>query len=419
MSSSVIVENMSKQYRIGEMHREKQLRNIIGHFLKKPFVKSKNVTFWAVKDVSFEIEEGGIVGIIGRNGAGKSTLLKLISKIAYPTYGVIKVKGRISSLLEVGTGFHEELTGRENIHLNGSILGMTKKEIKAQMDSIIEFSGVEKFIDTPIKKYSSGMRLRLGFSVAAHLDSEVLLVDEVLAVGDVDFQNKCLKKMDNLREGGRTVIFISHNLEAIESLCQRVIWIDNGQIKEDGESGSVIKNYLSAYVHEQNKVFDFNDIAARGGNGQLRITGLQFLNLNKKPVEYIRSGDSLIARIAYSANEEIKNPHFALEIFTEYGTKITSFNTWLSGFNISSLPIGKGSIELVINSLDLFPGRYFVSLWSASAGNIWYDRLDQCAILDVETSDYFKTGRIMKGQNDYGVAIFPCTWRINNQCPLN
>jgi len=414
MVSSVIVKNVSKQYQIGEMYRVNTLRDAFSNLLNKPLIKSKHRTFWAIKDVSFLIEEGSIVGIIGRNGAGKSTLLKLISKIAHPTSGSIKVKGRISSLLEVGTGFHEELTGRENIYLNGSILGMTKKEITTKMNSIIDFSGVEKFIETPIKKYSSGMRLRLGFSVAAHLNSEVLLVDEILAVGDVEFQKKCLKKMDNLKEGGRTVIFVSHNLEAVENLCQRVMWIENGKIMEEGEPSQVIRNYLSAYAQGQTEGFDFNDFEARSGNGQLRITGMQILNSDKKPEKFVMSGDCLIAKIFYFANEKIKNPHFAFEIFTEYGTKITSFNTWISGFEISSLPPGEGFIELKIDSLDLFTGRYYISLWSASAGNIWYDRLDQCAILDVEPTDYFKTGRIMTKQH-YGIVIFPCTWRVNAQ----
>ena len=413
MANAITAKNVCKRYFIGELYRVNTFRDAVSRFFSRaPRDTPRRRIFWAIDDVSFDIEAGSIVGIIGRNGAGKSTLLKLISKIAYPTSGSITVDGRISSLLEVGTGFHEELTGRENIYLNGSILGMTKTEINAKMGSIIDFSGVEKFIDTPIKKYSSGMRLRLGFAVAAHLNSEVLLVDEILAVGDVEFQKKCLKKMDTLKEGGRTVVFVSHNLEAVENLCQRVIWIENGKIMQDGEPVRVIKNYLSVYAQEQTEGFDFSGIEARSGNGQLRITGMQILSAEKKPVKYVMSGDYLIARIYYLAHETIKNPHFAFEIFTEYGTKVTSFNTWVSGFDIASLPPGKGFVELRVDSLALFTGRYFITLWSASSGNIWYDRLDQCAVLNVEPSDFFKTGRLMKKQH-YGIAIFPCTWRVS------
>src|SRR5206468_10115511 len=201
----------------------------------------KPETIWALKDVSFKVQEGEVLGIIGRNGAGKSTLLKVLSKITYPTSGKMKVNGRLAALLEVGTGFHGELSGRENIFLNGSILGMTRKEIEAKLDAIVSFAGVERFLDTPVKHYSSGMFLRLGFAVAAHLEPDVLLVDEVLAVGDAAFQKKCLNAMDEMRSGGRTVLFVSHNLAAVENLCSRALWIDNGQIRLDGKPKDVIE----------------------------------------------------------------------------------------------------------------------------------------------------------------------------------
>ena len=220
MGEAIHVEHLTKRYRLGSLRHETMLREVItGMFRKRE--RREDQTILAVNDLNFKVDQGEVVGLIGRNGAGKSTTLKLLSKITYPTSGKIHVKGRVASLIEVGTGFHDELTGRENIYLNGSILGMRKKEIDQRIDQIIHFAGVEKFIDTPIKRFSSGMRLRLGFAVAAHMDPDVLFVDEVLAVGDADFQKKCLTAMDELRSGGRTVIFVSHNMAAIENLCPR------------------------------------------------------------------------------------------------------------------------------------------------------------------------------------------------------
>lgn len=411
MAHSIVVENLSKQYRIGQLYRETMLRDALVNFVKHPLRKKQIETIWALKEVSFAIKEGETFGIIGRNAAGKSTLLKVLAKITHPTSGTVEVNGRVASLLEVGTGFHQELTGRENIYLNGSILGMKKKEIDTKLDEIIAFSGVEKFIDTPIKRYSSGMRLRLGFAVAAHLLAEVLLIDEILAVGDAEFQKKCLNAMDNLSSHGRTVLFVSHNMEAVENLCRRVIWIEGGQIRQDGDAREVIKAYLSTFAGAKQTGYDLHYIEKRGGNGAIRFTGIEFLSPDRRPQKLIRSGDSVVARLHYHAEKRIRNPHFALELFTELGTKVTSFNTWSSGFEISFLPPGDGYIELEVDSLNILADRYYISLWSASAGNLWYDRLDQCAILDIEASDFYQSGRKMTKQH-FGLAIFPCKWRL-------
>ncbi|HXE13043.1 MAG TPA: ABC transporter ATP-binding protein, partial [Bryobacteraceae bacterium] len=249
MPTAIQVDNISKQYVLGRFNEGATLRETLTGMAANIFRKSRTKTdiLWALKNVSFSVEEGEVVGIVGRNGAGKSTLLKVLSKITYPTSGRISVKGRVASLLEVGTGFHEELTGRENIYLNGSILGMTKKEVDSKFDAIVEFSGVARHIDTPIKRYSSGMRLRLGFAVAAHLDPEVLIVDEVLAVGDAGFQKKCLGAMEELRSDGRTVLFVSHNLAAVENLCTRAIWIENGGVQQDGPTREVIEAYMGTF----------------------------------------------------------------------------------------------------------------------------------------------------------------------------
>lgn len=265
--TAIKVENLSKIYRIGVKDNiPEHFGNVIFDFIKSPIrnyhkyrslyrfedidfdqVENKNNTsdyIWALRNISFQIEKGEVVGIIGRNGAGKSTLLKILSRITDPTKGFAEIKGKISSLLEVGTGFHQELTGRENIYLNGTILGMTKTDIDAKFDAIVDFSGIEKYIDTPVKRYSSGMGVRLAFSVAAYLEPDILFIDEVLAVGDLDFQRKCLNKMQNIGQQGRTVLFVSHNMQAITRLCSRAILLDNGQIIADGKSSEVVTKYM-------------------------------------------------------------------------------------------------------------------------------------------------------------------------------
>jgi len=257
--SVIKVENISKRYRLGL--REKQSDTLVGQIsnvIRSPWDNLKRLkrmnlfgpedesVFWALKDVSFEVTEGEVLGIIGKNGAGKSTLLKILSQITEPTSGKIEIHGRVASLLEVGTGFHPELSGRENIYMNGTILGMTRREIYSKLDEIIDFSGVEKFIDTPVKFYSSGMKVRLGFSVAAHLDPEILIIDEVLAVGDYEFQKKCLGKMEDVSKNqGRTVLFVSHNMAAVKNLCTKAIILKNGVEDEYGNTDTIVKNYLS------------------------------------------------------------------------------------------------------------------------------------------------------------------------------
>ncbi|HWQ49978.1 MAG TPA: ABC transporter ATP-binding protein, partial [Methanosarcina sp.] len=247
--SIIEVKHLSKQYNIGMDTTYKTLSESFTSAVRHPLktlkdLQNQNETFWALKDVSFEVEKGEVMGIIGRNGAGKSTLLKILSRITYPTEGEVTMRGRVGSLLEVGTGFHLELSGRENIYFNGAILGMKKKEIDEKFDEIVKFSGVEKFLDTPVKRYSSGMQVRLAFSVAAHLEPEILIVDEVLAVGDAAFQKKCLGKMSEVSKGGRTVLFVSHNMQALNSLCQTAILLEQGQKVYSGPTMEAINHYL-------------------------------------------------------------------------------------------------------------------------------------------------------------------------------
>jgi lipopolysaccharide transport system ATP-binding protein len=257
MSSIIEIRGMGKKYKLAETQRYLALRDVISNAGKKLFTrKEKEKEFWALQDINLDIQPGERVGIIGKNGAGKSTLLKILSRITPPTTGSIKLHGRVASLLEVGTGFHTELTGRENIYLNGSILGLKKAEITRQLDAIIDFSGVEKFIDTPIKHYSSGMQLRLAFSVAAHLEPEILLIDEVLAVGDIEFQKKCLGKMEEVSTNhGRTILFVSHNLDSLRKFCSTTILLDGGKIIEQGGTEQVISLYVSKHLETNAEMF--------------------------------------------------------------------------------------------------------------------------------------------------------------------
>jgi len=276
MKSIISARNISKQYRIGQREAYGTLRDTLASAFSAPFRRlsgngrSPTETIWALRDVGFEVATGEAVGIIGRNGAGKSTLLKILSRITEPTTGRIDLYGRVGSLLEVGTGFHPELTGRENIFLNGAILGMQRVEIERKFDEIVSFAEIERFLDTPVKRYSSGMYMRLAFAVAAHLEPEILLVDEVLAVGDAQFQKKCLGKMGEVAREGRTVLFVSHNMMAVQNLCRRAIWLDGGQIVGSGESGQVVADYLQhSFSALAEQVWE--DIATAPGNDKVRL----------------------------------------------------------------------------------------------------------------------------------------------------
>ena len=418
MTTAIIAENISKQYRLGQLKGKVLLREALAGLVRRPFTRrddDETQSLWALRDISFEVPEGQVLGLVGRNGAGKSTLLKVLSRITFPTTGRMKVNGRLASLLEVGTGFHQELSGRENIYMNGSILGMKKREIDAKMDEIVAFADVERFLDTPIKRYSSGMRLRLGFAVAAHLEPDVLLVDEVLAVGDMGFQKKCLRAMGELRAGGRTVVFVSHNMAAVENLCSRAIWIDGGRIREDGESRSVIQSYLSTFAQAAASGTDLRAVEPRRGTGEARYTKLEMLSPDGKPISVIRSGDGVMMRLHYEAFKTLSQAHFGVEVFTHLGTLVTSFSTWLTGFNIESVPKGEGYIDVHVPTLPLVPDRYYLSLWLASVGPK-YDHVDLCATFDVEAADVHKSGRQMDER--FGIVFVPSQWKHPSLTPV-
>jgi len=329
MNNAVEVKNLSKRYTIGQKERYLTLRDLFVKAAKAPInlVKGKKFVkkeqFWALKDVNFEVKEGEVVGIIGRNGAGKSTLLKILSRITEPTEGEVKLNGRVSSLLEVGTGFHPELTGRENIYLNGAILGMRKREIDEKFDKIVEFSGVEKFLDMPVKRYSSGMQVRLAFSVAAHLEPDILIIDEVLAVGDAEFQKKCLGKMDQVtKEAGRTILFVSHDMSAIKKICNRVIILENGEMIFDGEVEEGIKRYFKDKSINKPEI-DFHtgeDMTKK----KLYFKKARLLNQKGIPEIHFEYGDKIKLEIEYIVNTTLDNSLLGVEIINSEGTTILS-----------------------------------------------------------------------------------------------
>jgi lipopolysaccharide transport system ATP-binding protein len=274
MTTAIAVEQLSKSYRIGELQSTYgTLRDSLSAGVRRIFSRDHHSHYeeiWALRDVSFEVTEGEVLGVIGRNGAGKSTLLKILTKITNPTEGTVTLRGRVGSLLEVGTGFHPELTGRENVFLNGSVLGMKRREIHQKFDEIVEFAGVEQFIDTPVKRYSSGMSVRLAFAVAAHLEPEILLVDEVLAVGDAEFQRRCLGRMEDMSQSGRTVLFVSHNMQTVTQLCDRAIWLDRGRAVRDGPGSGVVAEYLQS-GHGSSSSCEWPDLDSAPGDGLVRL----------------------------------------------------------------------------------------------------------------------------------------------------
>ena len=358
---AIIVENLGKRYTIGHQRANRDgLRHAIESAIREPLTwlrssrqkKLQQVDFWALKDVSFHIKQGEVVGIIGSNGAGKSTLLKILSRITVPSEGRIRIDGRIASLLEVGTGFHQELTGRENIFLNGAILGMTRAEIIRKFDEIVEFSGIEEFLDTPVKRYSSGMYVRLAFAVAAHLEPEILIVDEVLAVGDAAFQKKCIGKMENFAQSGRTVLFVSHNMDAVRTLCQRAILFDGGKIRADGYVDSVVEDYFSRFSTSSGQQL-------RGAYG-LAIEKVVLKNDGGQETRQFCPGEDLIIEITFDAQKCLERPYFILAVRGHKGNCFTA-NMLLDGHRPKFLN-GKGKISCRFKAIPLLPQRYTVQL---------------------------------------------------------
>ena len=347
--------------------------------------------------INLEIKKGEVVGIIGKNGAGKSTLLKLLSEVTTPTTGSIKMKGRIAALLEVGTGFHPELTGRENVFLNGAILGMTKKEISAKLEEIIDFSGVAKYIDTPVKRYSSGMKVRLGFAVAAHLEPEILIVDEVLAVGDAEFQKKCIGKMKDVAGEGRTVLFVSHNMESIEALCSSCIVMKNGEIIAKGSTAEMIDFYLKNNAKDaETKLENRQD---RDGNGKYLISEVRFY-IDGIKTTYLRVGRPGKIRLTIKRKERCTlSMAISIGIHDSRGVRITTLSSIFSEGKFSLTD--DTEIEFELNKIPLYAGKYYcnVFLRDGEQGDI-VDWVQDAFILDIQVGDYFGLGKNNTSQKD-------------------
>jgi lipopolysaccharide transport system ATP-binding protein len=391
-------ERLGKKYVIrhkGERERYTTLRDVVARsvtsaqrsavnlFRKGPASRNHTEEFWALKDVNFEIRRGEVVGIIGRNGAGKSTLLKILSRITEPSEGRVEIEGRVASLLEVGTGFHPELTGRENIYLNGAILGMGRPEIRRKFDEIVAFSEVEQFLDTPVKRYSSGMYVRLAFSVAAHMEPEILIVDEVLAVGDTAFQEKCIGKLDDVSKStGRTVLFVTHNMSVVQHLCSRAVLMGSGRLTASGSTASIVKQYLSD-ARKEPKVA-LADWADRITTGEARITNFELGNGTVG--NHIAFGEDFRFRIRAEFNRSIIDPTFGLIIHDAAGVPLVNINTLHQGLRLGRVE-GNLVIEGMIPKISLYPGVYYLSPWIAdSAVTRDVDFVRMCSDLNISTA---------------------------------
>jgi lipopolysaccharide transport system ATP-binding protein len=380
-------ENLSKQYRIGSPERYKTLREAITTSALAPFRRLRNGSqngnryIWALDNVSFDIKRGEVVGIIGLNGAGKSTLLKILSRITGPTRGRADIYGRVGSLLEVGTGFHPELTGRENIYLNGAILGMRKSEIERKFDEIVAFAEVEKFLDTPVKRYSSGMYVRLAFAVAAHLEPEILVVDEVLAVGDASFQKKSLARMGKAASGGRSVLFVSHNLAAINSLCTRCLLLDHGALVMSGSPGEVTSEYQER-VHETAQNGGSLDDVERDGSGKARFTAVTIQSCGTP--NYVETGGDLEIELEIISRENIEDANVAAIIYDVSGVRLLDVNTALKGEFLSLHPGEQAVVKFCLRDLLLKPGTYMLGIWLGRGGIEEIDSVKQAASFSVE-----------------------------------
>ncbi len=421
MSHPVIsVEHLSKSYRLGQIGTGTLTNDLKVWWARmrgkpNPLLKigqsdhgnREGETIWALKDVSFTVEQGEVLGIIGRNGAGKSTLLKILSRVTAPTSGQVKVKGRIASLLEVGTGFHPELTGRENIYLNGAILGMTREEVRRKFDEIVAFAEVEQFIDTPVKRYSSGMYVRLAFAVAAHLEPEILLVDEVLAVGDAEFQKKCLGKMGDVAKEGRTVLFVSHNMAAVQNLCPKALLLVKGSVS----SISTTENVISAYHLSQRKTdqIDLDDFRPKWARPY--ITAVSLVNKDGIQIQSVPMGEDLEFQVEFLCPEGtlLHKPVLGLVINHTTRGSVAGVNMRMTEFNYPRNSFSAGKIIANLQDVNFIQGQYSVDFWLGD-GSIDVDAILGYLRFSIEESDVYGTGKTPFSH--FGVVYLNPTWRI-------
>ena len=403
---AVSVEGLSKRYRIGRPQEpygrlSESLSSGLRSIVHRPAADPRR-DFWALSDVSFEVRQGDVLGIVGRNGAGKSTLLKILSRITEPTSGRARLRGRVGSLLEVGTGFHPELTGRENVFLSGAILGMRRSEITRRFDEIVAFADVERFLDTPVKRYSSGMKVRLGFAVAAFLEPEILIIDEVLAVGDAEFQRKCLARMDGVAHEGRTVLYVSHNMASVESLCTTALLLEGGRIADAGVPREVVGRYLEkALSAEATPVADRHD---RVGNGRFRITSIE---------SSVRTGSSSQVRIGYESEPDVQHLEVTIGLYSLSGESVGWLSSDMSGSDMSGLP-AHGTLVCELGRSTLLPGRYTMNVYCAVAG-VTADYIMDAAPIDVTEGDFFGTGKLPPPA--HGFVALEQSWSIEAAAP--
>lgn len=430
MSLVIRVENVSKRYRLGVINRRMLYQDLQSRWArwrgledpnapiqeKRPGNPDSHDEFWALRDVSFEVREGDVVGIIGRNGSGKSTLLKILSRITAPTEGSVSLKGRLACLLEVGTGFHHELTGRENIYLNGAILGMTRAEITRKFDEIVDFAGVEKFIDTPVKRYSSGMTVRLAFAVAANLEPEILVIDEVLAVGDAAFQKKCLGKMSAVAREGRTILFVSHQAAAVENLCNRGLVLESGRVRFQGTQTEAISRYVETFREAGARLDARTD---RRGNGQLRVVAIELRDTNGCSLVHAQAGQDVeVCLLFENYSPGIRRPSLVVTLYvsTALDAPVFTQDNILTGDSFEAELPERGAFVCRLRRLPLPASAYRISyvISSQPKGGTLLDAIDGAADLHVEGGDFFGSGRLPPVE--IGVALVRADWRLDTEC---
>lgn len=397
---AIDIQGISKRYRIGQ-EKKNSLRESMTHFFRNSNNIKETKEFWALQEISLQIKKGEAVGIIGKNGAGKSTLLKILSRITEPSSGKAIINGRVSSLLEVGTGFHPELTGKENIYLNGTILGMSRKEVKSKLDEIVEFSGVEKFLFTPVKHYSSGMYVRLAFSVAAHLEPEILIIDEVLAVGDLEFQKKCIGKMGDIANEGRTVIFVSHNMDAIRKLTNNCIHLENGQLLANGLTQEVVRNYLLSSSLG-------NKISTHGINSSSPAFLSKVKILTSEANNLQKWGKPLSFEFSFQVQEVSPSTCFAFQIVDSNMNNVAYYWLYASYYDLGKT-VGTKKLRCTIENCQLFEGDYFLKTWlTQKSGNQLLDAQEGLLNFRVEINDIIHEEYSWKKSDCY--YLDRCTW---------
>ena len=413
MSVVLRLEQLGKAFRLGELGRRVFFQDWRRKLVTHEQLEDDPNVYWALRDVSFDVREGEVVGLLGANGAGKSTLLKVVSQITAPTRGCVKLRGRVASLLEVGTGFHPELTGRDNVFLNGVILGMTRREIAAKFDEIVDFSGVESFIDTPVKRYSVGMRVRLAFAIAAQLEPEILAIDEVLAVGDAAFQQKCLGKIGEVSRSGRTVLFVSHNAASIESLCTRGILLERGRLTFDGTQSAAIEAYAASRGAGDR---DLRTRTDRTGSGEVRVTRVELRDGAGEPMAAARAGEEVQIALHFTRAAAGSFPRLAAQVTvtTHLGAPVFTHANWLRGDAFGDLP-EQGTMICRIPALPLPVGHFAIGFRISAeerGRRDPFDAMESAADLHVEAGDFFGTGKLPSLK--LGVCLVAGEWRLES-----